>query len=299
MSKRLMLSIVVVLVITNIATLLFLGQSNSVLLEGDNEIKIETNKSVASIGNEDIAYEDWLSSLRESYGERHLRGMINHNVVDQLSKQKGIQINEKIIDYEISLLTTMQGVMTKKEAESIEKKWRKEILYRYKLEVLLTEDVIIPEEDIKGFYANYGKQYDFTASTQFSHIVVDNFETAEKVIKELDEGASFNLLAQEYSNDEETRSAGGYLGFFTKTSQFLPSGYYEAASEMEEYSYSDPFKTDNGIAIIYLHRSLPSITFTYEEMKDHIGSELGLIELEQSLNTEPLWEQLDIEWIYD
>ena len=160
-------------------------------------------------------------------------------------------------------------------------------------------DVDIPQEDISNYYQTYKNQYDFTASMQFSHIIVDSFEIAEKVINELNDGASFHLLAQEYSTDEETNDRGGYLGFYTKTSQFIPHNYFEIAEDMEEYSYSDPFQSDNGIAILYLHRSLPSITFTYDEIKQHVKNELVLNELEQPLLTETLWEQNDIEWIFE
>lgn len=299
MSKRFLLSIILVLIITNIATLLFWNKNDDIVIDNKGDKKITANEPVATIGDEKISYEDWLSSLQKEHGEVHLKKIIDRSVVEQLAKQKNIQIPEKVIDQGISLLTTMQGVMTEDEVATVEKQWREDVLYRYQLESLLAEDIMVSEEDIQSFYDGYHKQYDFTASLQFSHMIVEDMAVAEKVIQELDDGASFNLLAQEYSNDEETRDAGGYLGYFTSTSQFLPVGYYEKAADMEEHSYSEPFQTDSGVAIIYLHRHLPSITFTYEEIKDQIKHELALKEFEQVLTADPLWEKLDIEWIYE
>src|SRR5699024_6506400 len=136
---------------------------------------------------------------------------------------KNIQINEKLVDSEIALLMTMQGVMTQDEVEKEEESLRSDIKHRYLLEALLAEGVSIPEEEIQTFYNNYHKQYNFSESVQFSHIIVDNMDQAEKVISELDQGASFSLLAQEYSIDDETRAKGGYLGYFSTSSQFVPT----------------------------------------------------------------------------
>lgn len=123
-------------------------------------------------------------------------------------------------------------------------------------------------------------------------------DTAKKVEKELDDGASFQLLAKEYSMDEDTKKDGGYLGYFETTSQFLPNGYYEEAKKMKEGTYSEPFKGGTGVSIIFLHRMLPDINFTYKEIKPYLKRELALDKDDQSLTTEPLWNKLDIEWVY-
>ena len=301
MSKRLLFGVIVVLIITNVATLLFLDKEKDTKVHVDDESEktITSKERVAKVGDKEIVYEDWIASLQKAYGEKHLKEMIDRELVEQLAEENNIQINEKLIEREIYYLATMQGIMSKSEIEKEEKKWRENALFRYQLEELLVGDVNIPEQEIRNHYNTYRSQYDFKASMQFSHIIVDDFEIADKVLEELDSGASFHLLAQEYSNDDETKNIGGYLGYYTKTSQFIPHKYFEIAESMEEHSYSDPFQTDNGVAIIYLHRDLPSVTFTYDEIKQHIKNELALKELEQPLTTKPLWEQRDIEWIYE
>ncbi|WP_373894562.1 foldase protein PrsA [Virgibacillus natechei] len=299
MSRKLLLAIIVVLLITNIATLLFWGDDKSIVMHNDEEIAVSNDGFVASIDEEEISYEEWMSSLRNSYGENQLKMMIDQAVVTQLADTKNIDVDEKVMEREIALLTSMQGVMTAEEFEAKEENWREDIRYRYQLQQLLTEDISIPEAEIENYYNQYGDEYDFASSMQLSHIVVQDFDTAEKVIKELEEGASFDLLAIEYSIDEESVNDGGYLGFIHTNSQFSPNGYEEVAADMEEYSYSEPFETDTGVAIIYLHRMLPSIDFTYEEIKPYVESELALVEMEQSLEADPLWDELDIEWIYE
>src|SRR5690625_1169072 len=264
MSKKLLLGIIIVLVITNIASLFFWnsGEDEAFDSDGGNQT-IDTEDAMASVNGEEISYEEWMAVLRDKHGESELRSMIDREVVRQLAEDKDIEIDEKIIDREISMIAAMQGIMEEEAFETEKESWREDIIYRYQLEFLLTEDADIPEEEVEQHYNTYQNQYDFTSSLQLSHIVVEDSDTADKVIEELDQGASFDLLAQEYSIDEETASDGGYLGFIYTTSQFMPDGYAEAAAEVEDNSYSEPLEAGQGIAIIYLHRALPSIEFTY------------------------------------
>ncbi|WP_404450829.1 peptidyl-prolyl cis-trans isomerase [Virgibacillus necropolis] len=299
MPKRLLLGIIVVLLITNIATLLFWNKEDQNIELDNEDAKVNVKEPVATIEGETISYDDWMSELRAIHGKEQLKRMIDSEIVHQLADENGIEISEKIIERELASLTGMQGPMTSEEVKQKEKEWRKDIIYRYQLGALLTMDTSIPEEEMKSYYDVYKDQYNFSASMKVSHIIVDDMETAEKVKKELDNGASFSLLAKEYSIDEDTKKDGGYLGYFQTNSQFLPNGYVEAAKKMEKGTYSEPFKSNTGIAIIFLHRLLPDINFTYEEIKPYLKRELALDKLNQSLTTEVLWEKLDIEWVYE
>lgn len=299
MSKRLLLGVIVVLLITNITSLLFWNKDEGIVLDNDKNAKISSKEAVASVGGKEISYQDWISTLRSAHGKQQLKTMIDRSVVKQLAKKGNIKVPDKIIERELALLTSMQGVMTKEELEKKEEMWREDIRYRYQLEELLTKDTSIDEQEIKDYYEIYKNQYDFKATMQLSHILVQNFDTAEKVTLELDDGASFDLLAREYSIDEDSEKNGGYLGFITTASQFFPNGYEKVADNMEEGTYSEPFEADSGVAIIFLHQKLPSVEFTYDEIKPYVKSELALEKLNQSLSANSLWDKLDIEWVFD
>lgn len=300
MSKKLLLGIIVVLLVTNIATVIFMNKDESVVVKesGDGQTTITEKEPVATVDGEEIKYSEWMESLREEQGEQQLKTMIDRHIVNQLAAEKNMEIHDKIIERDLAYLTTMQGPLSSDELATEKQKWEKETIYRYQLEFLLTEDITIPEEEIQQYYDKYKNQYNFTEAMQLSHILVPNMETAEKVYAELEGGASFNLLAQEYSIDDTASDANGYLGFINKSSQFFPSGYEEVANELAADSYSEPFVASNGVAIIYLHQQLPEIEFTYDEIKPYVKSELALREENLSLNTAPLWEQLEIDWIY-
>lgn len=297
MSKKLLLGITVVLLVTNIATLFFWNKSRVVSIDGNGQFN--SKEPVATIQGEKITYNNWINAMQNDYGKKQLEQMIDREVVKQLAEKQDIKIDKKVVDREISLLMTMEGIMTKKETEKKEKEWRKDILYRYKLGELLAKDTAVSDEEVREYYDEYRKQYDFQGSMQLSHIVIPDLETGKKVKEELDNGASFNLLAMEYSSDDETKNDGGYLGFFVNTSELLPPEYYEAAKDMDERTYSKPLTTDRGVALMYVHRKLPSIEFTYDEIKPYIKTELALEKLDQSLTAKPLWNKLDMEWIYE
>lgn len=302
-NKQLLTGIVIILLLTNIYTLFFLKGKDKKGLSEDHyehfrEEEGSADEIVAQVGEVKITYKDWVSSLQRDVGKKHLKDMIDRELVKALFAESGLQIHDKLIEKEIAYLASMQGIMTPDEIEKEEEKWRADALFRYQLEALLTEGETVSEEEIQNHFYQYGSQYNFTASMQFSHIVVENEEIAQKVKSELDEGADFHLLAQEYSKDEDTQAKGGYLGYYTTASRLVPAKYFEIGGSMQEHSYSEPFQVDQGFAMIYLHRSLPDIEFTYEEIKEHIKNELILTKLEQPLTTDPLWEKLDIDWIF-
>ncbi|GGA71044.1 peptidylprolyl isomerase [Ornithinibacillus halotolerans] len=297
MSKKLLLSITILLLITNVTTMLLWknDQSEGTLVEDE---KIDTKKPVATIAGTDITYEEWMGSLRVNHGKKELKNMIDRSIVEKLADESNITVSDKIIERDIALLTTMQGVTKKETLDELEKKWRDDIIYRYQLEALLAQDIQVDEQDIQAYYTKYKNQYQFNESLQFSHILVSTMDEAEKIYKELEEGASFPLLAKEYSIDDETKANGGYLGFNSKNTEFLPANYFEIAEELSEYSFSKPFVTNNGVAILYLHKYLPEISYSYDELKPYIRSELALQSTDQHLNSDPLWEKIDINWIY-
>lgn len=266
---------------------------------GNKDTVVKSDNPVATVNGKTISFYDWMDALRLNEGEAQLKKLVDQEVVSQLAHKKHIIVDDKVINREIAHLTTMQPLIDKEEMNKLEKIWRKDILYRYQLQALLTMDTPISEEKVNKYYAKYPKQYDFSPSVQISHIVVEKMETAKKITNELEQGASFSLLAREYSIDQATADSGGYLGYFTKNSQFLPKGYFDHALNMKEYSYSEPFASNNGVAIIFLHRYLPGVTFTFDEIKPYIKSELALEEMGQILNADPLWDLLDVNWIYE
>lgn len=82
------------------------------------------------------------------------------------------------------------------------------------------------------------------------HILVETEEEAQQVSKRLDEGETFELLAQELSTDEFSKDEGGDLGWFPR-GQMVPS-FEEAAFNAQVGEVVGPVQTSFGWHIIKL-----------------------------------------------
>ncbi|MCD5326119.1 MULTISPECIES: peptidyl-prolyl cis-trans isomerase [Pontibacillus] len=302
MTRKLLWGIIVVLLVTNLTTLLvWVNTKEQDSTSSTNKLApvVEaTEEPVALVGDEKIHHEEWMATLQEQYGEDILREMIDKQVVFQLADQFEVDISNKLIQRELALMETMLPVMDESEIKLKREQWENDVQYRYFLEDLLTKDIGISEKKIKDFYEDHQDQYEFHTTYQFSHIVLPSKETALKVKEELDNGAEFSMLAREYSEDEYTKDKGGYLGYFSVESRYLPSSYYEEAESLGQGEYSSPFQTDQGFVLLQLHRTLPPITFTYEEVKEQIKREIALDYVSGSLSASPLWKEIGVNWIY-
>ncbi|WP_138419973.1 peptidylprolyl isomerase [Aquibacillus sediminis] len=300
MTRKYLWGVIILLLLTNLITIaIWMNERTGTHQQGTLPKNVDKNESVATIDDQTISYEKWMSSLESDRGKEVLKDLINQEVVFQLADQEGIEIQDKLIERELSFLFTMQDRLDQQEITKHEQQWREEIRYRLLLEELLTKDISVSEDEIVDYHTKFSEQYEFDESIQLSHIVVSNMDTAERVISELESGASFASLAREYSVDEDTRNSGGYLGFFASGSNYLSTEYYNQSQEMEEHTYSKPIEVGNNVAIIYLHRYLPAITFSYEEIKPQIRREIALEEMGEVISAEQLWDQFDIDWVYE
>ncbi|WP_182201782.1 peptidylprolyl isomerase [Paraliobacillus salinarum] len=297
MRRKLVLGIILGLLLTNIVTL-GLWWWNSSTGDVDYSVDFESRKPVAKVNGEKIKYKDWLSYLENQYGKKALQDMIDTQVIKQLADQEDLSINKGVLKLEVSLLATMEGPLSKDAIKDKKKKWAKEVTERLYLEELVTRDISVSEQEIRAYYDKYGDQYNFSPTVQLSHIIVSDEGVADKIMEELDEGTSFSALAQKYSLDEETKSSGGYLGFYTESSSFIPSEYYEQTQQLDDHTYSQPIQTTEGIAIVYLHHYLPEVDLSYEQLHAHIRREIALERMADHPDASKLWNDLEVEWIY-
>ncbi len=302
MTRKFLWGIIVVLLITNLTTLLIWvnvrGQVDDAKNHAAKPLVENRNEPVALVGGEPIEYEEWEQELQSQYGKSVLSHMIDRQVVFKMADQYDVRIDDKLIQRELSLMETMLGVMEIEEIEAKRKEWIDDVRYRFYLEELLTKDIGIETEKIKSYYKEHEDQYDFHETYQLSQILVKTQQEANKVKKELDEGASFEMLAREYSVDGYTKDNGGYLGYFSEKSQYLPGIYYRTAQDLSPQSYSSPFNTDQGFVLLYVHRKLPSITFSFEEVQKQIKRELALEYVGDSFSAKPLWEEAQVDWVF-
>ena len=104
------------------------------------------------------------------------------------------------------------------------------------------------------------------------HILVPDKATAEKIIAELDKGASFAELSKKYSKDPGSAKDGGDLGWFKK-GEMVPA-FSDAAFALKDGQITQsPVHTQFGWHVIQVlgHRKAPPPTF--EQARDRAAAE--------------------------
>ena len=81
------------------------------------------------------------------------------------------------------------------------------------------------------------------------HILVDTQEEASQILAQIQSGADFGELAQQYSLDENTRMAGGDLGFFPRGVLLAPE-VEEVAFSLQAGQVSDVVPSSFGFHIV-------------------------------------------------
>ncbi|SDC54580.1 Parvulin-like peptidyl-prolyl isomerase [Pelagirhabdus alkalitolerans] len=294
--RRPLLVFLGLLVVTNIVTYVVASDSQTETRQPTEEIDVQ--EPIATVAGDTIYYDEWLDDLEVNYGREGLNEMIDRRVVSELADEHNMSINERVIDLEVAYLATLSNQLPEGDVERIENSRREDVEHRLLTEKLITRDIDISDAEVEDYYQQYQSQYNFSERVELSHIVVDDSNTANRVYQELEEGASFYALAAEYTTDEDSRSNGGYLGFYTESNSTLPSGYFEQAVEVGPYQYTEPFQQGSEYVILKAHRHLPSIDLDLDDLREHIRLTLAIEEMEKVPEARDLWAEVEVETIY-
>jgi parvulin-like peptidyl-prolyl isomerase len=144
----------------------------------------------------------------------------------------------------------------------------------------VTKDVKVTDQQIQEFYDQNKAQFEKPASREVRHILVKTKAQAEKIHRQLENGASFAQLAKRYSQDPSSKNTGGK---FTAQQGTLVAPFETAAFGLETGELSGPIKTQFGWHIIEaLSDTTPKSAQSLADVKQQISQQL----LEQNKNKE-------------
>jgi parvulin-like peptidyl-prolyl isomerase len=89
------------------------------------------------------------------------------------------------------------------------------------------------------------------------HILVDSADLANSLLSQLQAGADFTSLAQQYSQDTLTRDGGGDLGWFSR-GQLVSKEVEDAAFALQPGQYSGVVQSAFGFHIVQLIETDPA-----------------------------------------
>ena len=169
------------------------------------------------------------------FKQRLLDNLINQKLIDQAAKDKGIKISDADVTKQVDQLKAgfkdaSQFESALKSAgmtlSSLTDQIRQQLMTQKLIETL-SPNTKVTDADIKAYYDKNKTQFFQKAAKRASHILFkpQDKATAEKVLKQLKNGADFAIAAKKYSVDTATKSKGGDLGW--PSAPFVPE--FEAA----------------------------------------------------------------------
>lgn len=259
--------------------------------------KTNDSEEVASIAGKVITKEQWMASMESIYGKEVLLDMVNAEVMEAAAKEYKIKVSDAEVDLELALIRSTQESTSLQSYD--EEVMRKEIRSRLILEKVLAKDIVIEDEAIKAFYDNNKNLYNTATSYRTSVIFVNTEAEANEVVKELENGSSFEGLARERSADASSASLGGDIGYVSEGSESVDKALVSAVQSTDQGKWSKPIALADGRFAVSLVKSVfEGQSFSYADVKGHIRREIALDQLPQSVTQEAFWKEFDADWVY-
>jgi peptidyl-prolyl cis-trans isomerase C len=195
--------------------------------------------------------------------------LIAYSLLTQEAVARGITVVEAELSFEIAQI---QAQFPSEEAfalalaqqQTTPARFRadteRQLLIRQLLEEEITSQVTITSQQVLSFYQENPDQFRQDAQVRASHILVafpDDADDAdrlnvrvqaEQILDDINSGADFAALALELSDDSNSGSIGGDLGFFGKGAMVPP--FEEAAFALQPGETSTLVETQFGYHII-------------------------------------------------
>jgi parvulin-like peptidyl-prolyl isomerase len=211
-----------------------------------------------------------------------LNQMIERSLLNHAAQSCGIEVEEGAIEQQIILMQMQVGGAENfqkmlKEQGMTEAEYRdalEEMMLIQELQVYVTMDVTVEEEEIRKFYEEQKELLVYPERVNVGHILVETEEEAREVIAELNQDADFEELALEKSIDPSVAENKGVLGDITKESPLVQEFIDEAFSLSSGEFSQEPVKSEYGYHVIWNFEKKEPNKASYEDVKDYLQQDL-------------------------
>lgn len=150
--------------------------------------------------------------------------------------------------------------------------YRRNLLSNLLFEELNKGKFEVTLEEAQAYFDSHPDEFDRPERVHVRHILLASQEEAQKLLKEIRAGASFDQKARELSIDASTRNRGGDLGPFSKKQR--PELAEAAFSLKKPDQVKGPVKTKRGFHLLQLVRRIPARKETFQQAQDSLQSRL-------------------------
>ena len=224
-----------------------------------NNAELKDNNTVVKTDEGKITADQLYESLRDKYGISVLIDMIDHQLFDE--KYETDETEEETINAQIEQMKSQynndeeafQAAITQYLGVEDEDELREMLSLEYKRNLAIEEHVknSVTDDEIQKYYDD-----EVIGDMKVRHILIkpdvtDDMSTeeqteteekakkeAEDLIKKLDDGADFEELAKEYSDDTGSASDSGLIDYFNKDDN-MDEAFLNASIDLEEGKYTE------------------------------------------------------------
>ncbi|EDL63478.1 peptidylprolyl isomerase [Bacillus sp. SG-1] len=230
---------------------------------GNSEVVAETKAG-------DVTKEELYTSMKEKFTpqmEQALQELVLKKVLGDKYEVTEEEVDEKLNEAKDQLGPQFDMFLSQYNLN--EESFREYLELQLLQEKAATADIEVSEDELQEYYDNWKPEI------EVRHILVDDEETAKEVKQKLADGAKFEDLAKEYSNDPGSAENGGSLGWvdYEGRQNFVPE-FSEALEKLKTGKVSEPVKTQYGFHIIEVTDKKEKNSF--DEMKDELEKSLKL-----------------------
>ena len=267
-----------------------------------NNAELEDNHTVVKTDEGEITADDLYVELRDKYGIALLVDMIDHQLFDE--KYETDDVEEETINSQIEQMKSQynnddeafNAAINQYLGVEDEDELRDLLSLEYKRNLAIEDHVqeSIADDEIQDYYDD-----EVIGDMQVRHILISPEVTddmtdeekanaeeeakkeAEDLIKQLDDGADFEELAKEYSDDTGSAEDGGLIDYFNKDDN-MDEAFLNASIDLDKGKYTEePVQSSYGYHIILKtdQKDKPEL----DEVKDDIVETLA----EEKLNDDP------------
>jgi len=252
--------------------------------------EIDNYLSSAKVQNPDLFKEENKQDLLKAEAQI-IDYIIANKLIEKYAGENKISYTEKEFSDEYEKLQTT-SFKTKEEftkyltdnsiSEDLLKSQLRNQLLANKVYAKITEGISVTEAEVNKYYEeNKSTLFNDPEQIKISHILVQygDQDTTKKtkeaalekinmVAQKLKDGETFENMANKYSEDANSNTVGGDIGYFSKGQ--LVTEFEDVAFTLETDKVSDVVETQYGFHLIKVTEKKESAIKTFDEVKDSI-----------------------------
>ncbi len=221
---------------------------------------------IARVGDKTITYSDLEEPLMQSYGLNILLQLVQLDLAKQHAAKDNVAVTPA--DFQRERELTLKQMFPDSEVaeypELLDRLLAQQHITKTEFEIVMNTNTYlrkiaepalmgkITEQNVRdAFEIIYG------ARVKVQHIQVATLQKAAEAKRRIEGGESFETVARDMSENQQTAMMGGDLPPFSRQQQGIPEAIKDAAFSMKVGEVSDPISTAGSYQIVKLERMIP------------------------------------------